>query len=232
MERTSGMRLIRSSHHATSVLPIEVCHQQAGEEQHHEAPAARRIRGCGSPAGCPACQCAGSSVSSPSARSSRNLNVSQRDAQRHPEQQAGHQVTAASARSKPGLHRVRPCASPRRLRGRTSTRTCAAGLLSARPWAPASLRAWPRPWLRALASGFGFGLGLGFAFSRFHQVALVVLVGLEVGFVPAAALEAEHGRGHQLLQLALAAGRALSSGRVADLLQDLDLWPQARHWYS
>src|SRR5690606_13622950 len=55
------------------------------------------------------------------------------------------------------------------------------------------------------------------------QVALLVLVGLEVGLVPAAALEAEHGRGHQLLQLVPAAFGAFLQWRVGDLLQHFDL---------
>src|SRR5690606_17066072 len=55
------------------------------------------------------------------------------------------------------------------------------------------------------------------------EVALLVLVGLEVGLVPAASLQAEHRCGHQLLQLVPAALGALLQRRVGDLLQYLDL---------
>src|SRR5689334_6423187 len=82
--------------------------------------------------------------------------------------------------------------------------------------------------LRVLV-GLGLGLavlaGLGVRLRLFlvgtDQVALLLLVGLKVGLVPAAALEAEHRRGHQLLQAALTARRALGQRRVGDLLHHL-----------
>src|SRR5690606_5267009 len=57
----------------------------------------------------------------------------------------------------------------------------------------------------------------------FHQVALVVLVRLEIGLVPAASLQAEDGRGYQLLQLVLATFRTFAKRRVGDFLQHFDL---------
>src|SRR5690606_11484757 len=53
------------------------------------------------------------------------------------------------------------------------------------------------------------------------EVALVLVVGLEIRLVPAAALQAEDGRGDELLHGAPAAGRALLQRGIADLLHDL-----------
>src|SRR5688572_7140193 len=73
--------------------------------------------------------------------------------------------------------------------------------------------------------GVGLGLSLGFGLGLFllgaGQVALVFLVRLEVGLVPAGSLEPEHGRGHQLAQAILAAARAFFQWFVSDLLQHL-----------
>src|SRR6516162_11812485 len=68
---------------------------------------------------------------------------------------------------------------------------------------------------------FRFALRLGLLLLRAVEVAPVLLVRLEVGLVPAAALEAEHGYGKQLLQGALAAGGTAAERRIADLLHDL-----------
>src|SRR6185437_9562899 len=65
-----------------------------------------------------------------------------------------------------------------------------------------------------LAVLVGLGVRLRLLLVGADQVALVLPVGLEVGLVPAAALEAEHRGGHQLLQAALAARRALGERRV------------------
>src|SRR5205807_10196809 len=70
--------------------------------------------------------------------------------------------------------------------------------------------------LRALRFGRG-GLFLLGA----EDVALVLLVGLEIGLVPAAPLQAEHRRRHQLLQAALAARRTAAERGIGDLLHDL-----------
>src|SRR5690349_3273428 len=66
--------------------------------------------------------------------------------------------------------------------------------------------------LRRLRLGVGLGVGLGLRLLvgallllGADQVALVFLVGLEVGLVPARALEAEHGCRDQLAQAILAA---------------------------
>src|SRR5262252_5701176 len=68
---------------------------------------------------------------------------------------------------------------------------------------------------------FRLALGLGLLFLRPVQVAPVFLVRLEVGLVPAAAFEAEHGHGNQLLQGALTARGTACEWRIADLLHDL-----------
>src|SRR6516164_6341022 len=68
---------------------------------------------------------------------------------------------------------------------------------------------------------FRFALRLGLLLLRAVEVAPVLLVRLEVGLVPAAALEAEHGYRKQLLQGALAAGGTAAERRIADLLHDL-----------
>src|SRR5205807_4246522 len=67
--------------------------------------------------------------------------------------------------------------------------------------------------------GLRFGLRLLLVGAR--EVALGFLVGLEVRLVPTAALEAEDRRRQQLLQRALAAGRALRERRIRDLLHHL-----------
>src|SRR5690606_30021489 len=54
----------------------------------------------------------------------------------------------------------------------------------------------------------------------FHQVALVVLVRLEISLVPAAPLQAEDRCRNQLFQLVLAAFGALSKRRVGYFLQN------------
>src|SRR5258708_34139560 len=64
---------------------------------------------------------------------------------------------------------------------------------------------------------FLFGRILG----RVSQIALVLLVALEIGFVPAAALEPEHGGRHQPGQLRLTAMRAFLEQRIADFLHGL-----------
>src|SRR5262245_60965986 len=64
-------------------------------------------------------------------------------------------------------------------------------------------------------------LGARLFLVRTVQVALVFLVRLEIGFVPARALQPEHRRGHQLLQALLAAVRTLGQRLVGDLLQHL-----------
>ena len=74
-------------------------------------------------------------------------------------------------------------------------------------------RPWRRSWLPALVSA----LGLFLVGAR--EVALVFLVALEVRFVPARALQPEHGRGHELLEPLLAAAWALRERLVVDLLQ-------------
>src|SRR5690242_18853040 len=58
---------------------------------------------------------------------------------------------------------------------------------------------------------------------RIDQVALLVAVALEVGLVPAGALQPEHRRGDQATQRELPALRALAQRRIADLLQRLEL---------
>src|SRR5215831_5271385 len=64
-------------------------------------------------------------------------------------------------------------------------------------------------------------LRLGLLFFRTVEVAPVLLVRLEVGLVPTAALEAKHGHGNQLLQGALAARGTACEWCIADLLHDL-----------
>src|SRR5690606_36672891 len=54
-----------------------------------------------------------------------------------------------------------------------------------------------------------------------REMALVAR--LEIGFVPAAAFEAERGRGHESLQRRRATTRTLEQRIVADLLQRLEL---------
>ena len=58
---------------------------------------------------------------------------------------------------------------------------------------------------------------------RVGEIALAFLVRLEIGLVPAAALQAKHRRRHQPLQRLLLAARALAQRRVGDLLQSLDV---------
>src|SRR5262249_13723543 len=67
----------------------------------------------------------------------------------------------------------------------------------------------------------GLGLGLRLLLVGADEVALVLLVGLEVGFVPAGALQTEHGRRNQFLEATLATRRALAERRVGDLLHHL-----------
>ena len=55
------------------------------------------------------------------------------------------------------------------------------------------------------------------------KVLLVVLIALEVGLVPSGALEPEHGRRHQALQLRLAAIRAFLQRHVIDFLHGLEV---------
>src|SRR6202789_2982901 len=55
------------------------------------------------------------------------------------------------------------------------------------------------------------------------QVALVVLIALEIGLIPAAALEPKHRRRHQPLQLRLAAMGTLFQRRIADFLHGLQI---------
>src|SRR6516164_5074281 len=68
---------------------------------------------------------------------------------------------------------------------------------------------------------FSLAVRLGFLFLRAMEIAPVLLVRLEVGLVPAAAFQAEHRYRDELLQSALAAGRAAGERRIADLLHDL-----------
>ena len=60
---------------------------------------------------------------------------------------------------------------------------------------------------------------LGSSLSAPARLRLFSLSRLEVGFVPARALQPEHRRGHELLQPLLAAVRALRERLVGDLLQ-------------
>src|SRR5439155_20231929 len=53
------------------------------------------------------------------------------------------------------------------------------------------------------------------------EVALALLIGLEVGLVPATPFQAEHRRRHELLQAALAARRTPAERGIGDLLHDL-----------
>src|SRR5581483_6382804 len=69
--------------------------------------------------------------------------------------------------------------------------------------------------MAGLGGGLGFGSG---TVAALHQVALAI--GLEVGFIPAAALEAEAGSRNLLGQRLGLALRASSGGRVGNLLQE------------
>ena len=147
---------------------------------------------------------------------------------------AGHQrrvLRAACALLGLGAHgagrrRVAWPRRPSRGAGLDSLASFAAGLASLASALPSGLAS-------ALASlGLSLALGLRLVLVGARQIALVLLVGLEVGLVPAAALQAEHRRRHQLLQLALAAGRALLQRRIGDLLHDLRVELAAWHSYS
>src|SRR5690606_14355474 len=72
----------------------------------------------------------------------------------------------------------------------------------------------------AVAGGGGFIAAL---VARFGQVALLLLVGLEVRLVPAAALQTERRRRHQPLQGRLLALRAILQWLVRQLLQGVEL---------
>src|SRR5205807_8070514 len=75
---------------------------------------------------------------------------------------------------------------------------------------------------RRLALGaFGLRRSRGLLLLGAVQVALLLLVGLEVGLVPAASLETEHRRRHEFLQAALAARRTADERRIRDHLHDL-----------
>src|SRR5256885_7553599 len=78
-------------------------------------------------------------------------------------------------------------------------------------------------------SDSGLGLGLGFGFGLAVRLGVRLLLGrlaglvLEIGRVPAAALELKARRAHQLLERRLVADRALRERRLAALLQELFL---------
>src|SRR5262245_58085957 len=101
-------------------------------------------------------------------------------------------------------------------------------LLAGRSFALA-LRSWGSLGVRGLrlrlGVGFGVGLGvsLGFGFLVPVDIALLLAVGLEVGLVPAAALEAEHRRRDQPLERRLLAARAFAQGFVGTLLKRFDI---------
>jgi hypothetical protein len=83
------------------------------------------------------------------------------------------------------------------------------------------------------ALGFAFGLRVGARFGgvlgllrrlvAVGEIALVLVLGLEVGLVPAGALQAEHRCGHQFLQRRLLAARAVAQRLIGNFLQDLDV---------
>src|SRR5688572_22031383 len=79
-------------------------------------------------------------------------------------------------------------------------------------------------WLSCLAGILRVGcrllgrLRLALGFLAGGEVALAFLVRLEIGLVPAAALEAEHRRRDQPLHRLLLAARALPYRRIGDLL--------------
>src|SRR5438093_1340186 len=77
--------------------------------------------------------------------------------------------------------------------------------------------------------GFGFGLAVRLGFGLAVRLGVRLLLGrlaglvLEIGRVPAAALELKARRAHQLLERRLVADRALRERRLAALLQELFL---------